>query len=81
MMEDAGLGRLVSDLGIEMTPLPSLNVPSIEAVDSLTDEEILASFHFRTTSEVLSERRDIQVMRALHTRVVHLEIREGIRRA
>lgn len=81
VMEDAGLGRLILDMGIELTPLPSLNISSIEEVGSLTDEEILSNFHFRTTSHLLAERQDAQVMHALHARVVELESAQGIRRA
>lgn len=81
VMEDAGLGRLILDMGIELTPLPSLNVSSVKEVGSLTKEDILSNFHFRTTSHVLSERQDAQVMRALHSRVVELESAQGIRRA
>lgn len=81
VMEDAGLGRLVHEMGIELMPLSSLNVPSLGAVAELSDEQILANFHFRTTSQVLSERRDAEVMHALHARVVALETEQGIRRA
>ena len=80
VMEDAGLGRLVHELGIDVKPLPSVNVPSVGAVGELSDEEILDTFHFRTTSPSLRQRMDAQVMHALHSRVVKLEIDQGIRR-
>lgn len=81
VMEDAGLGRLVHEMGIELIPLSSVNVPSLEAVEELSNEQLMANFHFRTTSRVLSERHDAEVMRALHARVVELEIHQGIRHA
>ena len=81
VMEDVGLGRLIHQMGIGLTPLATVNVPSVQAVDSLTDEEILANFHFRTTSGDRRQRQDAQVMHALHGRVIDLETRHGIRRA
>ena len=79
VMEDAGLGRLVREMDIDLIPLASLNVPSVKDVESLSDEEILSNFHFRTTSLSARERRDADVMRALHERVVKLETSEGLR--
>ena len=81
VMEDAALGSLIQEMGIDLLPLESVNVPSIEAVEKLSDESILENFHFRTTSQVLAERRDPEVMRALHARVIDLEIQQGIRHA
>ena len=80
VMEDAGLGRLVHELGIDLMPLPSVNVPSVRAVRELSDEEILDTFHFRTTSLSSRQRMDAQVMQTLHSRVVELEVDQGIRR-
>ena len=79
VMEDAGLGRVIDELGIAMMPLTSINVSSVEAVGSLSDDEIRTNFHFRATSGSLRERRDAEVMRALHSRVVELEVSQGIR--
>jgi len=81
VMEDVGLGRLIHQMGIDLTPLTTVNVPSVQAVDSLTGEGILANFHFRTTSGDRYRRQDAQVMHALHARVIDLETRHGIRRA
>jgi len=81
VMEDVGLGRLIHQMGIELTPLATVNVPSVQAVESLTDREILANFHFRTTSGDRHQRQDARVMHALHGRVIDLETRHGIRRA
>ena len=81
VMEDAGLGRLIHEMGIDLAPLSSINVPSVESVGELSDEQILDTFHFRTTSQSPTERRDAQVMEALHERVVKLETEHGVRRA
>ena len=79
VMEDAGLGRLVHELGIDLMPLSSVNVPSVKNVEELSDAEIVKNFHFRTTGTSLKFRTDAQVMRALHKRLVKLETDEGIR--
>ena len=81
VMEDAALGSLIQEMGIDLLPLESVNVPSIQSVEELSDETILESFHFRTTSQVLAERRDPEVMWALHARVIDLETQQGIRHA
>ena len=81
VMEDVGLGRLISEMGYALTPLPSLNVSSMQAVESLSDEDILANFHFRATSGTRSQRQDVSVMNILHARVIELERKNGIRSA
>ena len=73
VMEDAGLGRLVHELGFELTPLSSINVSSVESVEGLSDEQILATFHFRTTGPDPHRRQDVEVMHALHERVSKLD--------
>ena len=79
LMEDAGLGRLVRELGVDLMTLDSVNVPSVPAVRKLSDEQILSSFHFRTTGGSRLKRTDALVMSALHERVVRLETNRGIR--
>lgn len=81
VMEDVGLGRLICEMGYALTPLPSLNVSSLQAVESISDEDILANFHFRTTSGTRSQRQDVSVMNSLHARVIELERKNGIRSA
>ena len=81
VLEDVGLGRLVSEMGISVTPLPSMNVSTVEAVSTLTDTEILTNFHFRTTSSDRKNRNDAEVMRRLHSRVIVLEREHGMRHA
>lgn len=80
VMEDAGLGRLVHELGFELMPLSSVNVPSVESLERLSDDQILATFHFRTTSSDPRRRHDVAVMLSLHERIIELERDRGIRR-
>ena len=73
VMEDVGLGRLISELGYSLIPWPSVNVDSHAALEALTDEEIRANFHFRMTSGSRKARQDVPLMHALHQRVQALK--------
>ena len=73
VMEDVGLGRLIGELGYSLIPWPSLNVDSYAALETLTDEDIRANFHFRMTSGSRKARQDVPLMHALHRRVQDLE--------
>lgn len=73
VLEDVGLGRLIGDLGYPLIPWPSVNVPSMQELDALTDTEILDNFHFRMTSGTRKARHDVPLMHALHGRILSLE--------
>lgn len=72
VMEDVGLGRVVTELGVPLVELPSLNVSSEKELDHLTDAQLLDNFHFRMTSGPRHARRDAYLMRRLHARVLTL---------
>jgi len=78
VMEDVGLGRLISDLGYPLTSLPSINVSSPDALASVTDEQIRQNFHFRMTSGHLGKRQDVPLMLALHERIKRIEAESGV---
>ena len=69
VMEDVGVGRLAQLLGADLTPWPSMNLDSLEALDRASDAELLAQFHFRLTSGPRENRQDARIMRALHARL------------
>lgn len=73
VMEDVGLGRLIRTMGVQVTPLPSVNIDSIEALVQLTDEELLANFHFRMRSGSHTNRGDAELMHKLHQRLRSIE--------
>lgn len=73
VMEDVGLGRLISELGVSLIEWPSVNVDSFEALASLSDHDIQSNFHFRMRSGTNQARQDIPLMLALHERVRALE--------
>ena len=47
------------------------------ALDALSDDDLLANFHFRLKSGSGSNRQDVALMHRLHERVCALEAREG----
>ena len=69
VMEDVGLGRLLCELGIEVVPVPSMNVETLEEISELSDSAILENFHFRLKSGRPKNRQDVDLMHALHRRV------------
>lgn len=73
VMEDVGLGRLINSMGVQVTPLPSINIDSIETLVQLTDKELLANFHFRMRSGSHTNRADAHLMNQLHRRFQSLE--------
>ena len=75
-MEDAGLGRLVAELGVSLIEWPSVNVDSFRTLAGLSEEDIRDNFHFRMRSGPNRARLDVPLMRALHQRVHDLEVLE-----
>ena len=73
VMEDVGLGRLINSMGVQATPLPSVNIDSIESLVQATDEELLTNFHFRMRSGSHTNRADAYLMNQLHRRFQALE--------
>lgn len=69
VMEDVGLGRLISEVGVDLTELPSVNVSSLHELQRLDDAALLSNFHFRMTSGTRRSRQDAHLMKALHSRL------------
>lgn len=72
VMEDAGIGRILAGHGIELLPWYSINIDSLESLRGLSVDELLQSFHYRLTSGSLDDRRDIELMHALHNRLASI---------
>jgi len=70
VMEDVGLGRLLTELGVHLTGAPSLNLDSQESLNLVTSEVLAANFHFRLKSGTQRRRNDVELMHALHARLV-----------
>ena len=73
VMEDVGLGELVSKCGFMLCELPSVNISSDSELDSLADENIRSNFHFRMTSGTRDDRHDARLMLRLHRRIRSLD--------
>ena len=73
VMEDVGVSRLLAHLGIDVMPWPSLNVSSMDEIQSLTADDIAHHHHFRLRSEIGGKRQDVPLMHALHQRSTQLE--------
>ena len=71
-LEDVGIGNALTKLGYKATPLQTLNIPSEEFLDSLSDSELNSTYHLRVKSGSLDNRRDIPIMKKLHSRLVNL---------
>lgn len=73
VMEDVGLGRLISTIGVPLIPLPSVNIDSLDALVRLTNEDLRANFHFRMRSGSHQNREDAFLMKRLHQRLESIE--------
>ncbi len=70
--EDLDLGRMLTDLGVQVQALPSVNIGNREELDRLTDDDLDQSHHFRLTSGSRRQRSDVSLMHALHERIERL---------
>lgn len=73
IIEDLALGNLCSRLGVDLIELSKMNISSEEELQFLTDEDIEKEFHFRLTSGTRNNRRDVEIMWALHNRVREID--------
>ena len=78
VMEDVGLGRLLYDLGVSFTDLPTQNIASLDELFRTSDAQILSGCHFRLTSGSRRDRHDVVLMHALHDRLRILSQAAGV---
>ena len=78
VMEDVGLGRLLTDLGVTLTDLPTQNVSSLDELIRSSDAHILSNYHFRLKSGTRQDRHDVLLMHALHDRLRILSQAAGV---
>lgn len=80
VIEDLALGNLAARLGLELVPLPQLNISSIDQLSETSSNELNSHFHIRVKSGPLFERNDILVMQEIHRRIIgegHGELQNG----
>ena len=73
VIEDVALGDLIRKNGIEYQSYDQCNIPSLEYLESLSDEMLLSNYHFRVKSGSINERQDVQIMKRLSERFKQIE--------
>lgn len=73
IIEDVALGDLIKKNGIKYQGYDQCNIPSLSFLDSMPDEELLSSYHFRVKSGHGKERQDIQIMKKLSERFMQID--------
>jgi hypothetical protein len=67
--EDVAIGRVTSSFDIGMLRIPSIELRSIQEVESLDDETLQKSVHYRCKVGPLDRRLDARIMNALHVKL------------
>jgi hypothetical protein len=73
IIEDVALGQLINRLGITRKGFPIFNVASLEELESISDRELESVYHFRLKSGALNARKDVEIMKSLHSRLLKIE--------
>jgi hypothetical protein len=69
VMDDIAFGSAFKQLGIKPVSLDSLNIDSIEKLNSYSDNNLSKYLHFRLKSGDLRGRNDVQIMNKLIDRI------------
>jgi hypothetical protein len=69
-IEDIAMGDLVSKHYSQLSSLPNLTLESLEAVESLTPEDLNRTISYRCKSIRENKRMDALIMNALHHRIL-----------
>jgi hypothetical protein len=67
------MGHLMNQLGFNFTSLKSLDIGSMNELESLTDNILKETVHFRVKSGSLLKRNDVAIMLALHNKLQELD--------
>ena len=73
LAEDLAMGHLMNELGFNFTSLKSLDIGSMNELESLTDNVLKETVHFRVKSGLLLKRNDVAIMLALHKKLQDLD--------
>ena len=73
VIEDVALGDLIRKNGIKYQGYDQFNIPSLDFLESLSDEDLSSSYHFRVKSGHGKERQDVQIMRKLSERFKQID--------
>jgi hypothetical protein len=75
VIEDVALGDLMRKNGIVYQGYDQINIPSLEYLESVSDEKLESGYHFRVKSGNIKERNDDQIMKRLSERFKQIESR------
>jgi hypothetical protein len=69
IIEDVALGNLISRLGFLRTSFPISNIGSLQELEDSSADFLEDSYHFRLKSGSLENRKDVEIMHKLHSRI------------
>ena len=67
------MGHFMNEKGFSFTNLKSLDIGSITELETLTDDTLKETIHFRVKSGSLLKRNDVAIMMALHKKLQELD--------
>lgn len=67
--EDLALGKLASTFDLPMIELSSIDLPDLETLESLSQEDLERTPHFRCKSGTHENRDDVEIILRLHERL------------
>ena len=70
LIEDVALTNLIKAEGNELSTFPIMNIGSLDELDTLTDADLISSYHFRLKSFQGEDRLDATIMKKLHSRIM-----------
>ena len=73
IIEDLAVSNLLKSLGNQIVLYPIFNISSVEELDSVPDDKLSTTYHFLLKSGPLRNRKDVEIMRTLHTRIQTLK--------
>jgi hypothetical protein len=66
-LDDVAMGRIFEGV-VEITPIPSLHLESLDEIDALPDEKLKQTIHFRCKSRSMP-RNDVEIIQQLRYRL------------
>jgi hypothetical protein len=70
LTEDISLGRMMERMRFQPTPLPTLNLDSVDQIKMLDMNEHRGQFHFRLKSSFQGKRTDVTLFKELAKRLI-----------
>jgi hypothetical protein len=71
-IEDIALGRLLSSLSPDFTPIPNLTVESQKEIESILEPDLRTTVSYRCKSTSSGRRIDADLMKLLHQRILKI---------